>query len=211
MSELIEDRVITSIPSGEIQPSIEEKLEEQKKENILEVKNVDELQLDELDEINEIKEPTQIFKRPIQQPKKKKPLSERQKAHLLKMRQRKAEKAKLRKNKKSIPKKEVVYNKVVEKPIEKPIIIDTIPLDNKTPNKSVNFNFDEFLGNVDKMINVLNKWNGSNMRRQNEPQQIQKQISRVQPTKKIQKPISQPSTMDFLNRSLHNNFRRPFE
>ena len=208
MSELIEDRVITSIPSGEIQPSIEEKLEEQKKENILEVKNVDELQLDELDEI---KEPTQIFKRPIQQPKKKKTLSERQKAHLLKMRQRKAEKAKLRKNKKSIPKKEVVYNKVVEKPIEKPIIIDTIPLDNKTPNKSVNFNFDEFLGNVDKMINVLNKWNGSNMRRQNEPQQIQKQISRVQPTKKIQKPISQPSTMDFLNRSLHNNFRRPFE
>ena len=94
MSELIEDREITSIPSVEIEQKPNQIIEEQVKENILEVKNIDELDLD----LDEIQEPTQIFKKPmITQQKKKKKLSERQIAHLKKMRERKKEKAKLKK------------------------------------------------------------------------------------------------------------------
>jgi len=205
MSELIEDREITSIPSGVIQPTPNEIIEEQVQENILEVKNIDELDLD----LDEIQEPTQIFKKPmITQLKKKKKLSERQIAHLKKMRERKKEKAKLKKinkiNKLKPVQKQEVQKPMIQKPmIQKPII-----------NNTNNFNFDQFLGNVDKMINVLNKWN-TNTRPQQQPQsrpqkqQIQKPVHKV--VKSHKKVIQQPSTMDFLNINCRNNFRRPFE
>lgn len=207
MSELIVDRIITSIPNDE--PTLDEIKDEQLEKNILEVKKLDELELDE------IKETTQIFKKPMinaQPKKKKKVLSQRQIEHLKKMRERKAEKAKLKKiSTKLKPKKEVTQQKVVQQEVVRPI--SEKPTMNATTQPN-NFNFDHFLGNVDKMINVLNKWN--NMR---QPQQIQRQIQKPTPTKvvKIPKkvksiPVEQPSTMDFFsNINCRDNFRRPFE
>lgn len=200
MSELIEDREITSIPSSEIEQNPYEIIEEQVKENILEVKNIDELDLD----LNEIQEPTQIFKKPmITQQKKKKKISERQRAHLKKMREIRKEKAKLKKinklkpmQKEVVQKQEVQKQEVQKKVVQKPII-----------NNTNNFNFDQFIGNVDKMINVLNKWN---MRSQPQPRPQKQQIHN-KVVKSHKKVIQQPSTMDFLNINCRNNFRRPFE
>ena len=78
-------------------------------------------------------------------------------------------------------------------------------------NNTNNFNFDQFIGNVDKMINVLNKWN---MRPQPQPQKQLQPRPQKQPQKQQihhKKVIQEPSTMDFLNINCRNNFRRPFE
>ena len=204
MADIIEDRKITSIPSGIIEPTPQEKIEQQKEENILEVKKVDDLDL------NEITETTQIFKKPMsEKPKKKKRvLSERQKAHLEKMRQRKAQKAKEKKLKKSMQ-TSIKKPPLIPKPAQKQQTMPT-PAPRAQPAKN-NFDFDNFIGNVDKMINVLNKWNGISYNKAQilQPQQIKKKVM-PKPAPKPQ-PAPQPSTMDFINRSCYNNFRRPFE
>ena len=59
------------------------------------------------------------------------------------------------------------------------------------------------------MINVLNKWNGMKQytpQMQPKPQQKPPQKTKPKPKEQLQ-----PSTMDFLNTNLYNNFRRPFE
>jgi hypothetical protein len=134
------------------------------------------------------------------------------------MRQRKKEKAKLKKINKLKAKIEVQKQEVQKQEVQKQEVQKQVQKQVQKPmiqNNTNNFNFDQFLGNVDKMINVLNKWN-ANMRPQVQPQVQSQPQTRPQKQRQIQKPvhkkvIQQPSTMDFLNINCNNNFRRPFE
>jgi len=230
MSErvLIQNK-ITSIPEHvEDEPSFEEK-----KENvILEVKPMEELE-DELEEVKTqhiFQKPNNTKKKTKKQSKPKKELSQRQREHLQKMRNRRSEIAKAKKsnsNNQTIP---VVEKQTIQQKTQPEHNISNIkkprkpytrkqPIQKKQIETQQSFNSNDFFNNMERMLDIMNKF-----KQYQQPVQRPVQRSVQQPVQ--QKPKQQPKkeepkfktvenedpyNLNFLNgRSLYQNYKNPF-
>ncbi len=231
MSEriLIQNK-ITSIPEHvEDEPSFEEK-----KENvILEVKPMEELE-EELEEVKTqhiFQKPNNTKKKTKKQSKPKKELSQRQREHLQKMRNRRSEIAKAKKtnsNNQTIP---VVEKQTIQQETQPEHNISNIkkprkpytrkPIQKKEIESKQSFNSNDFFNNMERMLDIMNKYKQYQQpvhRTVNNPIQrtVQKQQPKQQPKQQIkQQPKkvenNDPYNLNFLNgKNLYQNYKNPF-
>jgi hypothetical protein len=189
------------------------------KPSILDIKPVEQVEQPQVEEdipVPEIKEDESIFiqqKKPQPQPqqpiKKKKVLSERQKAHLAKMRATRAKKAQEKKAKQQQEKK--IFRDPRPKPEPQratPVPKDANYIQQPTQALSNQEYLNQFFNNMNRFMEVAQKLPNNRPIPQQNNSVVKKQVRQPQktPVKQVQKPQA-PLGVDF---SFYNNYKNPF-